>query len=347
MSQHVDVDQVVEHTEPDAGMLERAKLADRDAAGDGNRLHSRLHVGANVCTLPPLRPLVDGLLFSPGESVIYSPPKLGKTFFALDLSLSVATGIDFMGRAVAQGKVLYVAAEGIGGLGARVAAWRQHRDIDDIDDAAFLTTAVNLLDPGAVAELVAIVDEWEPILTVIDTLARCSVGGDENAARDMGRIVESLDLIRDHTTGHVNTLHHAGKDKTKGMRGHTALLGAVDTVIELGGDSRAIQVRVTEQKDAELAPPWWCRLEPVGASAVIVPTADSDVVTGAQATVLEGLSGLPPEDRTASKWQAMAEDFGVGRRTFFEAKKQLLARGRVTGGGGRGALYRPVEEPAC
>ncbi|MGH9015571.1 MAG: AAA family ATPase [Acidimicrobiia bacterium] len=319
-----------------------------EAPGDGqaptDRLRSRLHVGAAVCSLPALRPLVAGLLFLPGESVVYAPPKACKTFFTLHLALSVAAGRPFMGRPVAQGKVLYIAAEGVGGLGARVHAWREYHHVDDLDGAAFLTTAVNLFDPGAVTALCELLDEWEPTLTVVDTLARCSTGADENSARDMGRVVDSIDTIRDRTGGHVANVHHAGKDTTKGMRGSTALLGAVDTVIKLSGDTQALKVEVTDQKDTEPLSPWWCRLTPAGGSAVIELCADSDIFTGAQVTVLEALSALPAEDRTASKWQAMAEDFGVARRTFFEAKKQLLIRGRVTGDGGRGALYHPAED---
>ena len=53
------------------------------------KLEENARKSAEVCKLPPLTPLVDGLLFLPGESVIYSPPKLGKTFWALDLALSV------------------------------------------------------------------------------------------------------------------------------------------------------------------------------------------------------------------------------------------------------------------
>jgi hypothetical protein len=172
----------------------------------------RLHVGETIASLPPLTPLVDGLLFLPGESALYSPPKKGKTFVALDVALSVASGEEFMGRPVKQSRVLYVAAEGVGGLGARVEAWCQMHPAADISQAAFLTAPINLLDDGDVAVLVQAALGVE--LVVIDTLARCSVGADENSAKDMGRVVTALDRIRD-ATGHVCVVHHAGKDTSK------------------------------------------------------------------------------------------------------------------------------------
>lgn len=348
---HVRADDALEHGHrPGCPNHASERARNNGAAPDDEdrtvieHMRRRLHVGAAVCNLPPLRPLIDGLLFLPGESAIYAPPKRAKTFYALALGLAVATGQPFMGRNVTQGPVLFVAAEGIGGLGARVAAWRTHAGISDIDQAMFLTTAVNLFDPVSVAAFTILVEEHQPILIVIDTLARCSVGADENTAKDMGRIVGALDTIRSNDR-HIALVHHAGKDTTKGLRGSNSLLGAVDTVLEITGDTHALKITVTDQKDAEAPPPSWCRLERVADSAVIVPISEFDVITGAQRLVLDALELLPEEDRTASKWQQIAEEGGVSRSTFFEAKKALLIRGRVTGGEGRGSRYAPVEEP--
>jgi hypothetical protein len=317
---------------------QRVTRPDRD-----DRFRSRLHVGAAVCDLPAPTALVAGLLFTPGLSVVYAPPKTYKTFLCLDLALCVATGESFMGRVVAQTSVLYVVAEGAGGIGRRVDAWRSRHDAD-IDRAAFLTCAVNLTDRCAVDELCSIGVGHGAGLVVLDTLARCTVGADENSARDMGLIVESLDQLRDTITGHVLTVHHAGKDTSRGMRGSNALLGAVDTVIELSGDHNAICVHVDAQKDAEPASDWYCQLNPASASAALTLVSDFDVVIGAQATVLDALEQLPPSDRTARRWLEVAEALGVSRRTFFRAKKALLARGRVTGDTKRGALYTVIDD---
>ena len=48
-------------------------------------------------------------------------------------------------------------------------------------------------------------------------------------------------------------LHHSGKDATKGLRGHSSLLGAVDTELELirFEDSMKGIIRTAKQKDGE------------------------------------------------------------------------------------------------
>jgi len=91
-------------------------------------------------------------------------------------------------------------------------------------------------------------------LIVIDTLARSFGGGDENSASDMMQFVV--------TCGHIQKivqdaalmiLHHSGKDSAKGMRGSSALLGAVDSELELirYEDSMKGVIRIAKQKDGE------------------------------------------------------------------------------------------------
>ena len=293
-------------------------------------------------TLPQPEPIVHGLLYLPGESIVYGPPKKCKTFWGIDLGLSVATGTQFMGRAVERHPVIYVAAEGIGGLGNRIEAWREHHELGPISDAWFLTATVNLLDPGSVGALCTLADEHRTGLVIIDTLHRCTPGMEENSARDIGRLIESLDQIRNATNGHVHGEHHTGKDRTRGMRGSSALLGAVDTAIELAGDTHALRITVTEQKDSPTPVPWWAHLVSAGDSAVLVPMEHGIGITDQR--VLEALHVLADDDRTTSKWRDMAEDHGVGKTAFYETKRRLLDAGAVIGSGGRCALYTPAVE---
>ena len=58
--------------------------------------------------------------------------------------------------------------------------------------------------------------------------------------------------------------------------------------------------------------------------------------------VLEALHALADDDRTTSKWREMADEHGVSKTAFYEAKRRLLDAGAVIGSGGRGALYTPT-----
>ena len=134
---------------------------------------SRLLPAEALLSLPPPSYLIDHLLPENGLSVLYGPSGSGKTFLALDLALSAATGLPWLGRSVKRRTVIYVAAEGRGGLGARYRAWSVSRGRPDASGALFLPVAVNLLDAAEVRrlrdELTALPER--PGLVVVDTMA--------------------------------------------------------------------------------------------------------------------------------------------------------------------------------
>ncbi|WP_278390901.1 AAA family ATPase [Stutzerimonas kunmingensis] len=229
--------------------------------------------------LPPPRWLIPGLLTESSLAAIYGAPESGKSFLAVDMALSIASGLDWHGRDVLAGGVLYIAAEGAPGLGKRVRAWKNdhgaqganfafHLMRDEINFAAEKDTAVRTFVQEVVAEL-------GPLrLIVIDTLNQTAAGADENSAKDMSRYITNMKRLRDATGATVVVVHHSGKDTSKGMRGSTALLGAMDTTIEVERmkDRYAIDVAVRKQKDAEKDPGIRFNLEKVGDSLVLHPS---------------------------------------------------------------------------
>jgi hypothetical protein len=87
---------------------------------------------------------------------------------------------------------------------------------------------------------------------VIDTLARAFGGGNENSSEDMGAFITACGRIQQIVQDcGLMILHHSGKDATKGLRGHSSLLGAVDTELELlrFEDSMKGIVTISKQKD--------------------------------------------------------------------------------------------------
>jgi hypothetical protein len=63
---------------------------------------------------------------------------------------------------------------------------------------------------------------------------------------DMGAFIVNVDNIRERTGAHLAAIHHMGKDLTKGMRGTTHLLGAVDSAI------RVLDGRITSTDQRDL-----------------------------------------------------------------------------------------------
>lgn len=241
----------------------------------------------DVESLPPPRWLVPGMLTEGSLVAIYGAPESGKSFLAVDMSMAVAGGIDWHGRQVERGGVLYIAAEGAPGLGKRFRAWKMDRCAHGRRfDLHLMRDDLNLAaekDGGARAFAQAVADELGPLsLIVIDTLNQTAAGADENSAKDMGRYIASMKLLRNATGATVVVVHHSGKDLGKGMRGSSALLGAMDTTVEVertGDDGRSIKVAVKKQKDAERESPMRFNMEKVGDSLVLRPTV-MDVAPG-------------------------------------------------------------------
>ena len=197
--------------------------------------------------------LVDGLLPLGGIAVLYGPSGCGKSFVALDWAASVATGHSWFGSEVKAGLVLYVAAEGISGVPLRVRAWEQVRLADDqmIDQLYVGIEPVNLLEPKSVKRLVSGIEALPiiPSMIILDTLARCMVGGDENSARDMGKAIASADSIREFTGATILLVHHTAKERNV-ERGSSALRGAADTMISLTEDGAELSVDKQKEADA-------------------------------------------------------------------------------------------------
>lgn len=181
-------------------------------------------------------PLIKGLLDQGAMSVLYGDSNAGKTFVALDIAYHVWQGVPYAGMRTAQGAVVYVAAEGGRGVKRRLRALAVERNPKELPGFDVLPCSVNLLDPEI--DLNAFIEAirrlaTKPALIVIDTLARAMAGGDENASTDMGAFVRNVDAIRAATGAHLMVIHHTGKDKAKGARGHSSLRAATDTELEV------------------------------------------------------------------------------------------------------------------
>jgi hypothetical protein len=218
---------------------------------DGEPLRSRFRVfrPSELLSRPRPRWLVEGMIVEGELAVVYGPPKAGKTFFVLDLALSVATGTQFHGpRAVeAPGRVLYVIGEGNAELfGERIKAWCDARELPLPDDS-FLTVAdqPDITKPEDVADLAGIA---RPRLIILDTLSR-TMTGDENSPADMAAYVRGCDRLRQATGAAVVVVHHEGKDASRGPMGHTKLRGALDTAIRVHPRNGSIWVEMADQRN--------------------------------------------------------------------------------------------------
>ena len=192
-----------------------ARMLDRDALED----------------IPPPKPLIRDMLDLDSESWIIGAPGGFKSFVALDWACHVALGLDWRGRKVQRGTVVYVAAEGAKGLPLRVKAWERtygHR----AEGVRFLPEPIQVSDVERWAVLVQACRRLTPVLIVLDTQARLTVGLEENSAKDMGVMIDAVRRLKAATGACVLVVHHTGRNGGD-ARGSSALDGAQDTEIRV------------------------------------------------------------------------------------------------------------------
>jgi RecA-family ATPase len=136
------------------------------------------------------RDLIKGLFPRVGITVVWGPPKCGKSFWVFDAVMHVALNLRYRGRRVHPGAVVYCAFEGQSGFEARAEAFRQ-RFLEPTERVPFhlMPATLNLVkDHKALIDAIAAVyGEENPVCVVLDTLNR-SLEGSESKDEDMSAI---------------------------------------------------------------------------------------------------------------------------------------------------------------
>jgi len=301
--------------------------------------------------LPPVAWLADQLIPKAAITALYGAPGSGKSFLAIDFALSLAIGAPWLGRPVETCSTLYIAAEGRAGLGARVRAWKAAGGFSGQTlGVQFVTKPVNLLQPADVGRVLraarTLEERWNRAvgLIVVDTLAQCMIGGDENEAQDMSRVMAAAQLLREETGATILFQHHTKKDSDE-ERGSTALRGAVDTLMLVEETDEGRQLVCRKQKDAEGFSSMAFRLV-AGHGSCIVQGASSgegsseqagpDALTPKRVQALRALrDSFTDRGATATEWLKAS---GLSDRTFYRVRTWATrngyatesARGRIT-----------------
>jgi hypothetical protein len=286
-----------------------------------------VHVGELVVRAAVF--LIKGLLEADSLALIFGDPGTFKSFLAIAWACSVTTGKTFMGRAVKQGPVVYIAGEGQNGLARRFKAWaiRNHADLKtaplfvstmpaglcDIEQAKFVTDAIDAITQK----------HGPPVLIVIDTVARNFGAGDENSTKDMSGFISSCDVIRSKYQATVLLVHHSGHgDKTR-ARGAMALKGALDAEYRTDIDETGvIRLEATKMKDAEFPAPMAFR------SAVVELGITDDDGNPVTSVILDETTYEPPAKtgkEGRGKWQTVAVE--VLENLYAENEKRLSDKG--------------------
>lgn len=319
----------------------------------------KLRSASEVIQTEPIRWRIKGVIPEQGIGAIYGPSGSAKTFLALDLAMSVASGSRWFGYKVNRCSVAYVYLEGEAGLSVRLRAYAQKGDIPKGID--FIDQPLNLLDPKDIKELIEVLrfDGFSHGIIILDTLNRAAPGLDENSSVDMGKAISAVKAIQQALGGLVLMVHHTGKDATKGLRGHSSLHAALDAAIEVrrSGDQRewsvakakdgadgvchAFNLRVVDMgSDHDGDPITSCLIEPAMEKSPIrskalsaaqqfgmdtFMAAASKNITGGDLTVRAHID----EWRDEYYQRSAAENAESKRRAFNRARKDLINLGKL------------------
>lgn len=188
--------------------------------------------------LEPTKFCIDTLL-PQGITILGGAPKIGKSWWVLDLCVRIAKEENLWNMQTSKGTTLYLCLEDT----LRRVQERLSLITDDVPSNAFFATSAHTLAEGLCDEIRMFVKEHpDTVLVVIDTFqivrncgADISYGNDYNEIRLMKKLADELNLS-------LLLVHHLRKqgdsDPLNKLSGTTGIVGAVDSVYVLDKSKR-------------------------------------------------------------------------------------------------------------
>lgn len=181
-------------------------------------------------TPPEAEPLISGICDLGDKIQVVAASKMRKTYFTLQLALSIATGKPFLDWKIPKArKVLFlqfeIKAEHFHGRVHRVAS-AMHIDPDRLRGQLEIANMRGIdFSPEQIAPLVK---QRKAELVIIDPLYKL-IDGDENSAQDMKPILAVFDRVMQQTGAAVLYVHHDTKGKAgdKNIRDRGAGSGVI------------------------------------------------------------------------------------------------------------------------
>lgn len=149
-----------------------------------------------------------------------------------------------------------------------------------------------------------LLNHFKPVLCIIDTQARVTVGAEENSSRDMGKFVHSLEHLRAGQATTMFPVHHEPRNG-ENLRGSVALEGAAMSIIRSSKEGDAVTVSCPKQKDVPEPQDIELTLYPIDNSAVLVEQnpITSTTLTETEWKMLRTLAGFPGGKATATDFK--------------------------------------------
>lgn len=293
-----------------------------------------------TATFPEPRWAVPGLV-AEGLTLVVGPPKVGKSWLALNLALAVAAGGRALGKVpVQRGKVAYLALEDT----PRRLQGRMRMMLGDepAPHGLGITTLAPTLDDGLL-DLLAALDLAEVRLIVVDVLERVRPRGDTRDGvyqRDY-QAVAALKAFADHHGVALAVLHHTRKAKSDDfldtVSGTHGLAGAADALLLMqrtrGSADAVLHVTGRDVEEAEHA----MRFDPTrGTWSLLDGPAADHTLSDVRARILTHLREHGPMSP-----KAIASGLGLPHDTVKQTAWRMAGDGQLDTDG-NGVYLAPV-----
>lgn len=215
---------------------------------------------AGLSSIRPPEWLIENFLPQGSYAILFGAPGTFKTFIALDIALSIATGVGMGEQAywndvITTGPVLYVAGEGRFSLVKRVRAWGEVHYFGNKIDNFILADPVPLITED-LTSFINVARDFSPTgeykLVVLDTVGRSMQGVNENSQEHASAYTNMVERLQKELNTAVLALHHTGHNSTNRARGSSVFGADADTIIRADrqGKDYLVSLTMTKQKDA-------------------------------------------------------------------------------------------------
>jgi hypothetical protein len=300
--------------------------------------------------LPPVEPLIEGMISLRSTVMLIGSSGAGKTFLSIAWGCSIGTGTPWLGREVQRAKVLYTVGEGANGLDDRITAWERAWGVKVGDDDVMFS-----IRPESLAEMTTWVEMRREAadlgcrVIILDTFSSLAPDADEtkDAATTMRRMSDLAAAI----DGTVILVHHPGWGDATRARGGSQLESNADEVLILHGTKTdpLIALERKKVKEGVSGEKTWLRRKPAHGSVIIEGVGAQEQIEALAATaeqIARLVFGIDTFTRSQLR-DALMERMSVSNSTAYQHITAMKESGslRFVSGKGRAALYE-MEHPA-
>lgn len=300
-------------------------------------------IADNLPTIPD--ELVHNLLHRGCKMVLGGGSKSFKTWCLADLAISISTGSPWWGIDTVQGAVVYLNFElQAGFFHDRLQRIAEAKNVD-LNDDLLVWNLRGFSRPSheILPEVAKRLEGRTLSAIVIDPVYKLAAGLDENAAKDMGSLLNDFERLAEDTGAavifgaHFSKGNQAGKESMDRISGSGVYARDPDAILTMTRHSEegAFTIDATLRNCPSL-PPFAVRWDfPLMQHAPDLDPAQLKLVktpSSKRTYAMDDIVNVMPmgEALRAGQWQKLAkEECGVGSSRFYELKKEIESTGHA------------------